>query len=75
MDEYRKIVNVVPVDLSRSDLHELERVFLKDLSPRPDSLRIQVGDGARTVTVNAMEQLFQNRLPNRTADLSVDITG
>lgn len=74
MDEYREIVNVGPVYLSRSDLHELERVLLKDLSPRPDSLQITVGDGARTVTANSMKQIFQSRLPNRTANLSVDIT-
>lgn len=74
LEEYREIVKVGPVYLSRSDLHELESVLLKDLSPQPDSLKIQVGDGPRTVTANSMSQLFQSRLPNRTAYLTVNIT-
>ena len=72
-EEYREIVNLSPVYLSRFDLDDLERMLLKDLSPRPGDLKIKVGDGARTITANSMKQLFQSRLPNRTNDLSVDI--
>lgn len=76
MEEYREIVKLGPVYLCRSDLHDLESVLLKDLTPRPDSndFRIRLGDGARTVTANSMSQLFQSSLPKRTNDLSVEIT-
>jgi hypothetical protein len=73
MDEYREIVNLRPVLLDKASLAELERVLCKDLTPQPDSIRIQLDDGARVVKADSIEQLFRSQLPTSTDSLSIDI--